>query len=150
LTGAGTFVSRSLPEARRFARYLIVGAAANLFGLAIYYLATLAIGVEPKRALTLASAIAFVPAYAANRAWTFRSDAGTARSLPRYGAGYAASFVLQVSILHLGVDLLGQRHEWVVLFGLGVTTVFFFLLQRLWVFPGRRPGGCDKPRRLAL
>ena len=75
------------------------------------------------------------PAYAANRAWTFRSDVGTARSLLRYGAGYAASFVLQVSILHLGVDLLGQRHEWVVLFGLGVTTVFFFLLQRLWVFP---------------
>ena len=93
LTGARTFVGRSLPEARRFARYLIVGAAANLFGLAIYYLATLAIGVEPKRALTLASAIAFVPAYAANRAWTFRSNAGTARSLLRYGAGYAASFV---------------------------------------------------------
>src|SRR5215211_4990743 len=55
-------------------------------------------------------------------------------------AGYAASFGLQVSILHLGVDLLGQRHEWVVLFGLGVTTVFFFLLQRLWVFPAAPAG----------
>ena len=140
MTRAESFLGRSLPEAGRFGRYLIVGAAANLFGLAIYYLATLAIGVEPKRALTLASTIAFVPAYAANRAWTFRSNAGTARSLLRYRAGYAASFLLQVAILHLGVDRLGQRHEWVVLFGLGVTTVFFFLLQRLWVFPAAPAG----------
>jgi hypothetical protein len=29
---------------------------------------------------------------------------------------------------------------WVVLFGLGVTTVFFFLLQRLWVFPAAPEG----------
>ena len=140
MTRAESFLGRSLPEAGRFGRYLIVGAAANLFGLAIYYLATLAIGVEPKRALTLASAIAFVPAYAANRAWTFRSNAGTARSLLRYRAGYAASFLLQVAILHLGVDRLGQRHEWVVLFGLGVATVFFFLLQRFGVFPAAPAG----------
>ena len=139
------------PEARQFARYLVVGAGANLFALAIYYVSTLAIGLEPKLAMTLAITIAFVPAYAANRAWTFRSDAGMARSVLRYGAGYGASFALQVVILYLGVDLLGQRHEWVVLFGLGLATVFFFFCSGSGSSrAGSRPAGCDKPGRCGL
>ncbi|HEX8166308.1 MAG TPA: GtrA family protein [Beijerinckiaceae bacterium] len=138
MTDAGR-LARSLPEAGKFARYLVVGAAANLFALSIYYGATLGAGVEPKRALTLATVIAFFPAYAANRAWTFRARAGPARSLLRYGAGYVASFALQAAILHLGVDVLGQRHEWVVLVGLAFATAFFFLLQRFWVFSGAEP-----------
>jgi GtrA-like protein len=144
LTRAESFLGRSLPEAGRFGRYLIVGAAANLFGLAIYYLATLAIGVEPKRALTLASAIAFVPAYAANRAWTFRSNAGTARSLLRYGAGYAASFLLQVAILHLGVD-----RGWCCS-GSASRRSSSSCCSGSGCFRRRRPAGCDKPSRHAL
>jgi putative flippase GtrA len=85
-----------LPEFRQLARYLLVGAATNVLALAIYYVATLLAGIEPKRALTIATAVAFVSAYATNRAWTFGSDAGVRRSLLRYAAGYAASYVLQL------------------------------------------------------
>lgn len=56
----------------------------------------------------------------------------------RYCAGYALSFAVQLGVLAVGVDLLGWRHEWVVLAGLALATTFFFLLQRLWVFAGTK------------
>ena len=142
MTGFARLAARSLPEAEKFARYLAVGLGANLFALSIYYGATFGAGVEPKRALALATVVAFVPAYAANRAWTFRARGGAAPLL-RYAAGYGASFVLQAAVLHLGVDRLGLPHQWVVLFGLAFATLFFFLLQRLWVFSA--PAPCGKP-----
>ena len=134
-------MSRSVPpgqELARLARYLAVGVATNSFGLAVYYGLTLASGVEPKLALTLATLAAFGPAYAANRSWTFQATTGHAVSLSRYAAGYAASFVFQAAFLWLGVDALGLPHQYVVLVGLVLAAVCFFLLQRIWVF---RPGG---------
>lgn len=122
-------------ELARIARYLAVGVATNCFTLAVYYGLTFGLGIEPKTALTLSALAGFAPAYAANRSWTFRARTPHAASLWRYAAGYLANFVFQAAFLWLGVDALGLPHQYVVLVGLGLATVFFFLLQRIWIFP---------------
>jgi putative flippase GtrA len=121
-------------ELARLARYVAVGVATNCFALGLYYVLTFGFRMEPKAALTLAALAAFGPAYAANRAWTFRVRTRHASSLWRYAAGYLGSFVCQAAFLALGVDGLGLRHEYVVVVGLALATVLFFLLQRIWVF----------------
>ena len=130
-------MSRGVPygqELARLARYVMVGIATNCFALGVYYALTFGLAIEPKAALTLAAVAAFGPAYAANRSWTFRATSRHAASLWRYAAGYLASFVFQAAFLGLGVDALGLPHQYVVLAGLGLATVFFFLLQRIWIF----------------
>jgi putative flippase GtrA len=131
-------------ELARIARYLAVGVATNCFTLGVYYALTLGLGVEPKAALTLSSMAGFGPAYAASRSWTFRATTRHAVSLWRYAAGYLASFVFQAAFLWLGVDALGLPHQYVVLVGLGLATVFFFLLQRIWIFRSPAPAGSGR------
>ena len=125
-------------EFAKLARYLAVGVATNCFALGVYYGLTFGFGVQPKSALTLAALAAFGPAYAANSSWTFRAATRHAVSLWRYAAGYLASFVFQAAFLWLGVDALGLPHQYVVLAGLVLAAVCFFVLQRIWVF---QPGG---------
>jgi putative flippase GtrA len=121
-------------ELAKLARYLAVGAATNCFALGVYYGLTFGLTIEPKAALTLSALAGFGPAYAANRSWTFQATTRHAVSLWRYAAAYLASFVFQAAFLWLGVDAFGLPHQYVVLVGLGLATVFFFLLQRIWVF----------------
>ena len=137
-------MSRGVPyrqELARLARYVMVGIATNCFALGVYYALTFGLAIEPKAALTLSSMAAFGPAYAASRSWTFRTRTRHAVSLWRYAAGYLASFVFQAAFLWLGVDALGLPHQYVVLVGLGLATVFFFLLQRIWVFQSPASAG---------
>ena len=131
-------------ELARLARYVMVGIATNCFALGVYYALTFGLAIEPKAALTLAALAAFGPAYAANRSWTFRATSRHAVSLWRYAAGYLASFVFQAAFLWLGVDALSLPHQYVVLVGLGLATVFFFLLQRIWIFRSPAPAGSGR------
>jgi putative flippase GtrA len=125
-------------ELARLARYVMVGIATNCFALGVYYALTFGLVIEPKAALTLSSMAAFGPAYAASRS---RTRTRHAVSLWRYAAGYLASFAFQAAFLWLGVDGLGLPHQYVVLVGLGLATVFFFLLQRIWVFQSPASAG---------
>ena len=140
-------MSRGVPyrqELARLARYVMVGIATNCFALGVYYALTFGLAIEPKAALTLAALAAFGPAYAANRSWTFRATSRHAASLWRYAAGYLASFVFQAAFLWLGVDALGLPHQYVVLVGLGLATVCFFLLQRIWIFHSPASAGSGR------
>jgi putative flippase GtrA len=119
----------------RFVRYLIVGAAANLTVLGIYWLASLGLGLSPKLSLTIASAFGFLIAYCANRMWSFEYRGAHAAPLARYALGYFLSYCLQLAILNVGTDVLGYPHQWVVVFGLAIAACFFFALQKFWIFP---------------
>lgn len=127
--------------AGQLGRYSVVGVGANLLCLAVYYGLTLLLGLGPKLALTIASAVGFIVAFAANRGWTFEAAGPAGASFLRYAAGYLGSFALQYLILHVGVDRLGFAHELVVLFGLACASLAFLLVQKLWVFaaPAPRP-----------
>ena len=117
-----------------FLRYVIVGVLANGMVLGIYFVFSVAVGFTPKLALALASAIAFGFSYAGNKLWSFGHRGGDIAPLVRYVICYLASFGLQWLILDIGNDFFGYPHGWVVVFGLGVATVFSFAAQRLWVF----------------
>ena len=127
---------RTQRNAWQLVRYLAVGASTNVFVVVIYYGASLGAGLHHKLSLTLASGVGFLVSYLVNRAWVFRSAERGMAPLVRYGAGYLCSFGIQWGILHVGVDVLGYPHQWVVLFGLGCATLIFYTVQRLWVFGG--------------
>ena len=122
----------------RFVRYLVVGGATNILALAIYYAASLGVKLSPETALTIASGLCFLVSYAGNYLWSFRFKGAHARSLVRYALGYFASFLLQWFILHIAVDFLGYPHQWVILYGVACGTLFFYALQRLWIFADPR------------
>lgn len=117
-----------------FLRYIVVGIGSNLLFLMIYYGLSLGFGLQHKFSLTLSSGIGFVVSYSANRMWSFNYHGSSARALWRYIIGYLGSFGLQWVILVIGVDFLNFSHVWVVLVGLAVAAIGFFLLQRYWVF----------------
>ena len=123
-----------LEELAKVIRYVTVGVTTNCFSLGLYYVLTLGFSIGPKTALTVSAVAAFGPAYALNRAWTFRATTPHGSSLWRYATGYLASFTFQAGFLALGVDGFGLPHEYVVVVGLAVATVLFLLLQRAWVF----------------
>ncbi|KFG69885.1 GtrA family protein [Microvirga sp. BSC39] len=122
------------------ARYLCVGIGGNFFVLSIYYYATLVEEFYPTSALTVASGMGFVVSYALQRIWSFRYSGSVVSPFAKYSLGYLGSFAVQWIILRIGVDALGLPHYWMVLFGLGVATVGFFMLQRYWVFAESESG----------
>lgn len=119
-----------------FWRFLLVGGGVNLFALAIYYVASILLGLHHVVSLSIASGLSFPIYYFANRNWTFRF--GETGAFSRFVAGYIASFVFQALVLKIGVDGMGFPHEWVVLCGLVLATGVSFLLQRYWVFNARK------------
>jgi putative flippase GtrA len=129
------------PSAWQLLRYLVVGAGTNLLALTIYYGLSLGAGVASELSLTVASGLAFLVSYVANRVWSFRFAGNSASSLVRYTIGYLGSFGVQMLILVIGVEFFGLPHQWVVLFGLGCATAAFYLLQRFWVFADGRAFG---------
>jgi putative flippase GtrA len=127
-------------ELRILARYVAVGAATSCIGLAAYYALTFGFGFGPELALATGTAVAFGPAYALNRSWTFGSTTRHRSGVWRYAAGYLAAYAFQGAFLWLGVDALGLPHQYVVLVGFGLAALLFFVLQRLWVFERWRGG----------
>ena len=121
----------------QFARYLLVGAAANAIVLGIYWSLSLGVGLLPELSLTLASAFGFVITYTANRIWSFNYRGDRAASLVRYSISYFVSYCLQLLVLHLGTDLLGYPHQWVVVFGVAVAVPASYALLTFFVFPRR-------------
>jgi putative flippase GtrA len=128
-----------LENAWNFLKYSFVGLGANLIVLGLYFVATFRAGLQPKFAFVVASGVGFLIGYWANRSWTFQASRD-GRMFLRYAVGYAGSFLLQWTILLIGVDVLKYPHQWVVLFGLGCATVGFYFAQRHWVFPSRSTG----------
>ena len=122
-----------------FVKYVVAGLACNGLNMGLYYLFTLALKIDPRRALFMSCALVFPIAYLANRYWTFRSDAGWIASIAKYGAGYGASLLLQMGILHVGTFVLGLPHYLVAPGGLVISVGFFFVVQKYLVFKAASP-----------
>jgi putative flippase GtrA len=128
---------------KQIVKYVCVGAGGNAAVLGMYYIATFGLGMWPGHAFAMASSIGFLLSYTLQRLWAFQYAGKGLGAFLRYSVGYVASFVTQWLILLVGVEYLRFPHQWVVLFGLFIAAVGFFLLQRYWVFASDRQSVCS-------
>jgi putative flippase GtrA len=118
----------------QFLRFLVVGCANTLVGLAVIYAALGLVGLGEVAANAVGYAVGLGVSFLLNKAWTFRYSGPVLLALPRFLLAFAASYLLNLATL------------WELIHGWGVNgylaqavavvpyTVSFFLLSKLLVF----------------
>lgn len=122
-----------LIERRRLARFVAVGAGANVLLFALSYLFR-SIGMPAFAAGAGGYAIAFFAAYAAQRAWTFGSSESHGRLFPRYLAAQVVCAALSGIVGHVTAELFGLSPFWMSAAVTATAGVISYLLSSLWVF----------------
>lgn len=87
-----------------------------------------------KTAMTLVYIAGVALGFLLNKAWSFEHRGGMGGPLVRYVATYLLGYLINVALLIGLVDTLHLPHEVVqglIIFGL---PLFFFLMQKFWVF----------------
>ena len=114
-------------------RFGTVGVLSNLT-LYLLYLGATALGVGHKTAMSVLYCLGVLQTFALNRRWTFghRRPAGT--PLARYGALYAAGYLVNLGLLYALVDIAGFAHQLVQAALVVLIAVLTFTLQKYWVF----------------
>lgn len=118
---------------KQFAKYLAVGGLSNGLAYGLYIAATL-VGVNPIASMSIVYILASVTTFAANRGWTFQSDASLGRSAPRYIVSQVAGYGTNLLVLSLLYLVLGVPHPAAQLIGICLVAVELFLLNRYYVF----------------
>jgi putative flippase GtrA len=131
-----------LREPRRLARFIVVGACANISLFVLSYVFR-SLGVAAFVAGAGAYAITFVAAYAAQRGWTFGSTESHARVFPRYLAAQIACAALSGLVGHVAVEIFALSPLWMSVAVTAVAAISSFFLSSLWVFAksGEQPRG---------
>lgn len=120
---------------RQFLRYALIGLTSNGV-LYAGYLGLTNIGMGHKTAMTLLFAAGTLQTYVFNRRWTFLYRGRIPGSMLRYAATYAFGYLLNLSALHMLVDVWGLPHRVVQAVLIVVVAVAIFSLQKYWVFRG--------------
>lgn len=115
-------------------RFGIVGLLSNAV-LYLAYLALTALGMEPKLAMTLLYAVGVAQTFLFNKRWSFRHGGAHGPAFVRYCVAYAIGYAINLGALALLVDVLGYPHQAVQGALILALAVFFFLLQKYWIFP---------------
>lgn len=120
----------------QFLKFSLVGLSNTLISLAIYYF-LISLGVHYLIA-NVCSFVSILNAYCWNSRYVFSvADKNHARAFSRMFLSYFATFLLNLVLLYVFVDVLGIS-EWAAPgIGLVITTVANFLLNRFWAF---KPG----------
>ena len=128
----------AMPRRSRLARFVAVGAGANLLLFVLSWLFRSA-GMPAFTAGALAYALAFVAAYGAQRGWTFGSTQSHGRLFTRYLAAQIACAALSGLIGHAGVEVFALSPLWMSVAVTATAGVTSYLLSSYWVFAeGRR------------
>jgi len=122
-----------LADRRRLARFIVVGAGANVLLFALSYLFR-SLGMAAFIAGAGAYAITFFAAYTAQRGWTFASSESHARVLPRYLAAQIACAALAGVAGHVAAELLHLSPFWMSVAVTAIAAISSFFLSSLWVF----------------
>ena len=133
-SGISYFDSQSLrPVRKQFVKYLVVGVLSNSLAYGLYVAITL-LGMSPISAMTIVYVAACITSFAANRRWTFKSEARLSGSALKYVLGQLLGYgtnLLVLSFLHF---ILGVPHQAAQLIGIGVVAIELFLVNRYYVF----------------
>jgi putative flippase GtrA len=129
-----------LPITGQFLRYALTGIGSNII-LYLLYLASTALGAEPKVTMSVLYLIGVLQTFMVNRSWSFRHRGAAGTALRRYLIAYAMGYLVNLGFLALLVDDLRWDHRYVQGAAIVVIAFMLFGLQRIWVF-----GPATKPR----
>ena len=127
-------------------RFGVVGLGSNAL-LYLLYLAATAVGVEPKVAVSLIYLVGVLQTFILNKRWTFQHEGHVRRTAARYWVVYAFSYVANMVLLIIFVDMAGFDHRVVQGVLIAVIGLVLFALQKYWVFgtlPVRRASGSSR------
>jgi len=113
--------------------FLAVGGVVNLIGVSIYYLITEFFNVNHNVCVTMLFFVGTSLSYYLNARYAFNSTRYSNVELVKFFVIYFAALLIQNAIVYIGVRL-PIHGTLVYVFSIGVTTIFNFLLLRLFVF----------------
>ncbi len=120
----------------RFFRFLVVGGTSFGVQVLTMKLALLALGTNA--AFTLAFVCSTATHYCLNRFWALPSArTDTWKQFRDYAGASAISFVINFSIFHLCLDVLGLGEVWATAIAIPPSTVVVFLILNYRVFKAK-------------
>ena len=118
-------------------RFGMVGVGVNVVGYAFYLLLTW-LGGPPKIVMTCLYFIAVAISFNSHRLLTFSHKGQTWPALVKFLVTYMVGYVVNLSGLVLGVDVLGYPHQLVQAMMIAIVAVILFAMLKLWAFPAGR------------
>jgi putative flippase GtrA len=123
----------------RFARFLIVGGTSFAVQVAVMKVASDAMGLSTNVAFTLSFVCSTLTHYLLNRFWALPSArVDTWRQAKEYLGTSAISWVINIAVFRLCLDVIGLGKIWATAVAVPPSTVVVFLLLNFRVF---RAGG---------
>ena len=124
---------RMTPEARRLARFVMVGLSNTVITLGAYA-ALIGLGVFYVIAGVIGWTLGIVNGYFWNRTWTFRAGAHQHELLVKYTAVGLGGLLLNSGLLALAVDVLGVSKLAGQVVVLPIVMLSSFAANRYWTF----------------
>ncbi|MBQ7738082.1 MAG: GtrA family protein [Desulfovibrionaceae bacterium] len=123
---------------KQIIRYGIVGILHNAAGYILYLIIT-ALGVDPKIVVGFTYPIALLISYIGNKKYTFENTGNYKKSSLRFLGMHCISYLINLGLLYVLVDLYGFPHQIIQLMAIFVCAAFLFVTLKLYVFKKEAP-----------
>ena len=121
--------------------YVLFGGLTTLVNWGLYTLLVDIFHVSYLWSTAIAQIIAILFAYVTNRIWVFESKVrgmrGIALEMARFFGARAASFVLDIGCMYVGVELFHIDDKWMKLIANIIVIIVNYILSKLFVFTSR-------------
>lgn len=121
-------------ESRRVARFGVAGVVNTAVGFAVIFCLT-ALAVAPHIANAIGYAVGLGLSFALSKYFVFRSRAKTRSALGLFVGCFVFAFILNQTVLYVGIHEFAMRPLWAQAGAVGVYCVSMYMLQRYLVFP---------------
>jgi putative flippase GtrA len=120
-------------------RFGLVGLISNGVAYAVY-LALTAAGMDPYAAATVVYVVALAVGFAGHRRVTFAHQGRLGPAAVSYLVVYAIGYFMDIAILAVGMDVLGQSHVIAQAEAVVVVAIYLYMALRLFVFTSSAEG----------
>jgi putative flippase GtrA len=114
-------------------KFILVGILNTLVGYGVYF-TLLYFNIHYILSLLIANIVGITHSFIWNKWWTFRSNKHIKHELPKFITVYGVTFILNLVLLVVFVELLKFDKRIAQLFALLFTTVISYIGHKLWSF----------------
>lgn len=118
----------------RAIRHLLVGGVGTMAYLVCVAFLVEYVSVDPVLGVIFCFGILQFSIYLVNRKWVYESTLEHSYALPRFSIVILVSWLLNVGIMYVVVDLYGWWYVWGLVLATAIVPVTNFALNILWVF----------------
>jgi putative flippase GtrA len=118
---------------KQLLRYGCTGVVVNSVGYVIYLFVAWLFD-SPKGAVGLLYPVGAAWGYFMHARYSFKYSGSHTSAVARYTASHIAGFALNLTVLWVGVDILGVRHQFVQLAAILIVAIQLFLMLKFWAF----------------